>query len=228
MNSSVLLASGMMILLPVALAWFAVRRLKAPMRFLLWGAATFVLAQAVRLPLLGGLTALFQAGTLPVPPAAYLATFNIALLALTAGVFEEGARYLAYRHAIPDARTWNAAVTFGIGHGGIESMLLGGMMILQSATVPAPPDAAASYVPLLAAAERVFALCLHVALAVVVLHAVRRRSLVWLIAAVVVHAGANAIGVSVLMAYGPIAAEAVLAAIAALSLIVLFRLRVYG
>ncbi|AHB50201.1 hypothetical protein W911_10840 [Hyphomicrobium nitrativorans NL23] len=228
MPSSALLASGIMILLPVTLAWVVVRRLGTPVRFLAWGAGTFLLAQAVRLPLLQGLTALLQSGALPLPPPAYLAVFNIAILAVTAGLFEEGARYLAYRHAIPDARSWNAAVTFGVGHGGIESILLGCLMAWQLAALPAGPDTLPWAVPFLGAVERVFALALHVALAVVVLQAITRRNLAWLAAAIGAHAAANAIGVSVLAGYGPIAAEAALGLVAVLALAVLFRLRAAG
>lgn len=229
MPVSVLLASGMMILLPVVLAWIVVRRLGTPARLLAWGAATFLFAQALRLAFLQGLTSLFQAGVLPAPAAASLAALlNIAILALTAGLFEEGARYLAYRHAIPDARSWTTAVTFGIGHGGIESILLGGMMAWQLAVLPAGGETLPWFMPFLGAIERVFALCLHAALAVAVLQAITRGTLWWLVAAVAAHAAANALGATALIGYGPIAAEAVLALVAILALAVLFRLRASG
>jgi uncharacterized membrane protein YhfC len=110
-------AVALMIVLPVAFAWLVVRRLETPVSLLLAGAVTFLASQTLRLPLLQALTAGFGSGDLPAPSAAYQAAFNIAVLALTAGLFEEIARYLAYRHLIPKARTWNAAVTFGAGHG---------------------------------------------------------------------------------------------------------------
>lgn len=228
MPVSVLLASGIMILLPVALAWIVIQRLRTAARLLAWGAATFLFAQALRLAFLQGLTSVFQAGMLPAPAAAYLGLFNIAILALTAGVFEEGARYLAYRHAIPDARSWSAAVTFGIGHGGIESILLGGMMAWQLAALPAGGETLPWFMPFLGAIERVFALCLHMMLAVVVLQAITRGNLWWLAAAIAGHAAANALAAAVLIGYGPIAAETVLALVAALALAAMFRLRATG
>ena len=217
-----------MILLPIVLAWIVARRFSQPATLLAWGAGTFLVAQMLRLAFLQGLTSLFQAGMLPPSSAAYLALFNIAVLALTAGVFEEGARYLAYRHAIPDARSWNAAVTFGIGHGGLESVLLGGMMAWQVAALPAGSEALPWFMPFLGAIERVFALALHVTLAVVVLQAITRGNPWWLVGAIVAHAAANAVGVSVLTGYGPIAAEAALGLVAAVALAVLFRLRATG
>ena len=217
-----------MILLPVALGWMLVRRLETPATLLAWGAGTFLFAQVLRLAYLQLVAVLFETGALPMPTAAYLAAFNIALLALTAGIFEEGARYLGYRKAIPNARSWNSAVTFGAGHGGIESILLGIAMLWQATTLPGGAETVPWFMPLLGAMERVFALCLHVTLAVVVLQAITRGNLWWLVAAVAAHAAANAIGVGVLAVYGPFAAEAALALIAAFALAVLFRLRERG
>lgn len=243
-------AVGLMIALPVALAWFLVRRLATPASLLLAGALTFLASQALRLPLLQALTAGFASGDLPAPDPAYAVVLNIAVLALTAGIFEEGARYVAYRHLIPQARTWNAAVTFGAGHGGMESIVLGLLMGAELAGMlgQGTPGAAALpgqspeeqarvaeqvarywstdwYVPLLGALERVLALCFHMAMAVVVLEAVLRRNLLWLAAAIAAHAATNAAGVATLAAYGPVAAEAVIGAIAVAALAVLFRLR---
>ena len=47
------------------------------------------------------------------------------ILALTAGLFEEVGRYLGYRIFMRnEEKTWNKAVMYGTGHGGIESILL--------------------------------------------------------------------------------------------------------
>lgn len=243
-------AGAAMIVLPAAFAWLLVRRLSTPLALLLIGAATFLAAQALRLPLLQGLTSLFASGALPAPGPAYQTAFNIAILSLTAGLFEEGARYLAYRHVIPKARSWNAAVTFGAGHGAVESIVLGGLMGLEFATMlslgtpgaaPLPgqsPEEHARlaeqaahywatpwYLPLLGAAERAFAICFHLAMAVVVLEAVKKSSLMWLAGAMAAHAAANATAVAALTRFGPVAAEIAVGLIAAVALYVLFRLR---
>jgi uncharacterized membrane protein YhfC len=81
------------------------------------------------------------------------------------------------------------------------------------------------YVPLLGALERAFAICVHMALAVVVLEAVLRRNLVWLVAAIAAHTAANAAGITALAFGGPVAAEVVVGLFAAFALYVLFRLR---
>ncbi|WP_072391048.1 YhfC family glutamic-type intramembrane protease [Hyphomicrobium sp. CS1GBMeth3] len=240
-------AVALMIALPIVLAWTLVRRLGTPASLLLVGALTFLAAQALRIPLLQ--TLILPAGEQAAANPLYAAILNVAILALTAGLFEEGARYFAYRHVIPKARTWNDAVTFGAGHGGMEAIILGalmgaelvGMLALgmpattsrpgQSPEVHSLAEEAArywatpAYVPLFGALERVFAMCFHMALAVVVLMAVVRRSLLWLVAAIGAHAAANAAGIAALAAYGPVAAEIVVGLIAAIALYVLFRLR---
>jgi uncharacterized membrane protein YhfC len=240
----------LMIGLPLVLALAITRRLGTPVSLLVWGAGIFVLSQALRLPALQGLTALFDSGVLPAPDAASRIAVNIALLSISAGVFEESARYLAYRTVIPHARSWNAAVTFGAGHGGMESILIGGLMALEFATMltvgtpgtaPLPgqsPEEHARladqiarywatpwYVPLLGALERVFSICFHIAMAVVVLEAVRRRNLTWLVGAIAAHAAANAAATAALVALGPVVAEIVVGLIAALALYAAVRLR---
>lgn len=239
-----------MIALPLVFAFAITRRLGTPVSLVLWGAATFLLAQALRLPSLQGLTSLFEAGALPAPDPANQIAVNIAILSITAGIFEESARYLAYRYMIPQARSWNAAVTYGAGHGGMESIALGGLMAFEFASMLALGTPGASplpgqspeehtrigeqvtrywatppYVPMLGALERVFSLCFHLTMAVVVLEAVKRGSLAWLLAAVAAHAAANAAATATLVAYGPVAAETVVGLVAALAVYVLFRLR---
>ncbi|MGQ0601465.1 MAG: YhfC family intramembrane metalloprotease [Anaerolineales bacterium] len=239
----------LMLALPIALGFFVVRRLGTHWSLLLWGAATFIVSQLVRLPLLAGLTALFQSGALPHILEGYTAAFNIAVLSLSAGVFEEGARYLGYRFVVKDAREWRHAVTYGAGHGGFEAIILGAlvgvtivnMIVLQSVdltTLPIPAEQRAAiaqqladfwsapwYLTLLGAVERVFALTTHIALSVMVLQVFARRQIGWLFAAMGWHGLANVVGVSVQQIAGPLAAEGALAVIASAGLWLIFRLR---
>ncbi|MDQ8700446.1 YhfC family glutamic-type intramembrane protease [Hyphomicrobium sp. LHD-15] len=242
------LAAVSMIVFPIVLVWWLTRRLSMPLSLALCGAGTFLVAQALRFPLLQGLTSLFETGALPAPPAAYLLVFNIAVLSLTAGLFEEGARYGAYRYAIPEARSWNAAVTFGAGHGAMEAVILGGLMGVEffgmlalgtpEATQGVDPATHAqlaeqterywalpAYMPLIGALERAFAIGFHIAMAVFVLQAVVRRSWTWLAAAIAAHALANAAGAVALVRSGPVAAEIVVAIFAGAALYIAFRLR---
>jgi uncharacterized membrane protein YhfC len=48
-------------------------------------------------------------------------------VALTAAIFEEGGRWIAFRYLLRKHRDLNSAVMYGLGHGGLKSMLFTGM-----------------------------------------------------------------------------------------------------
>lgn len=218
-------------------------------RLIFIGALMFILSQVVRLPLLGGLTALFQGGVLPNPPQELSFVFNVLVLSLTAGLFEETARYVGYRWLAQDARTWKQGLVYGAGHGGVEAIIFGAlagltfvnMVLLKNmdmATLPIPPEQQAQvaqqvaefwsapwHLTLLGWVERVFALVLHLSLSVMVLQVFLRRQWRWLFLAMGWHALVNAGAVTVLQSYGPLAAEAAIAVAAGLSLMIIFNFR---
>jgi uncharacterized membrane protein YhfC len=238
-----------MLAAPVVLGIFLARRLGTRWRLFGAGALTFVASQVVRLPLLFVLTALFSASVLPAPPARWLMIFNVGILSISAGIFEEGARYLAFRFWVKDARTWRQALKFGAGHGGIESIITGllvaltliNMAVLRNmdvSTLPLTPAQATALsdqvtqfwavtwpMTLMGGLERLFAISLHLSLSVMVLQAVLRRNMLWLLTAIVWHAAANMAGVFALQRWGPYGAEAVIGAFAVASLAAMFALR---
>lgn len=239
----------LMVGMPVALWFWLARRWKLGWKLVMWGALMFVASQLVRQPLLIGLTELFRNGTLPQPPEWAGPWFNLVFLCFTAGLFEETARWAGYRWLVKDARTWRQAVVYGAGHGGIEALLLGlavavafaqfiALQNVELSALPVPAEqqallaqqikdfwAAPWPLTLLGAVERVFAICLHICLSVMVLQAFTRQNKLWLAAAIGWHALANLIGVGITQVYGPVAGEASIGVIAAISLLILFRLR---
>jgi len=147
----------------------------------------------------------------------------IVILSLTAGLFEEFGRYVGFRWLMKrEEKTWAKGVMYGLGHGGIESMLLiAGLVTLtliqvlalsradlstlpltaeqraraerQLAAIAAQP----AWVPLLGAWERLWTMPLHVALSVVVLQVFRRGSMRWLWLAILAHTLANLLGAGI-------------------------------
>src|SRR5215213_3890565 len=116
------------ILYPLALGVFAQRRLGVSWRYFGYGALIFVLFQLVsRVPI----TLAIQALIAPQLQASRVALIAwIAISALTAGLFEELGRYIGYRWLLPrEPKTWAKGVMYGLGHGGIESMLLVGGLV---------------------------------------------------------------------------------------------------
>jgi len=245
-----LLDGLLMVGLPLLLGWFLARRLGTRWRLFGVGMATFFLSQVVHLPLLWGLTTLFAQKVLPSPPVPWQLLFNAVVLGLAAGLCEEGARYLVLRYWIKSARTWREALMFGAGHGGLEAMILGALvlvtyiaMVALHSTSPAalPLSAAqqaavakqiAAYwslawpMSLLGAVERVFALCVHLSAAVLVMQALTRRNLLWLGAAMLWHAVVDGTAViAVGTGLAAVRTEAVVGAWAVLALVMVFALR---
>jgi len=186
------------------------------------GALAFITAQALRLPLLTAVNA---------------AAPGIALIAalLSSGLFEEGARYLVMRRFARSVRDWPSAVMFGAGHGGIEAILIFGVALASTAVLllngdaliaqmqtaaPAQAEALRTQIaalndaPLwqfaLGAWERAPALLLHIAASILVMRAVRDRSVRFLFAAMALHVALNTLAVFTQKQFGMLAAEAAL------------------
>lgn len=244
-----LLNSLLMFAIPLLLATWMVRRFQLQWRLFLIGAGTFVGAQLLHFPfnrfILQPLTErLGLQGADAGLPLVLLAI----LFGLSAGVFEEIARYIVYRNWLRDTRRWPGAVFFGLGHGGVEAMLLGGLSfyvlmqtiayrnadlttivpVEQLALARAQLDAywsAPWYAALLGAVERVFAIGIQVSLSVMVLQAFTRGNRIWVVVAILWHTVVDAVAVYAASALGIYVAEVAIALMAGLSVLFLLRMR---
>jgi len=235
----------LMCAVPVALAIWLRRRWNLPWMLVVAGAVTFIGSQVVHLPLNAGISALFQFEVLPPIPDGWKFSFNAIVGGLTAGICEEVARYLVMRYWAKECRSWRQAVVFGTGHGGIESILTGllvvvtlaNMVVLRSAgpealglegeQAAALAQAAKAfwetpwYIPLLAVFERLMAITLHLALSVTVMRIFTGR--LWLLgAAILWHTAVNAAAVYVQGTWGPVAAEGTLLLLTTVSVAILW------
>jgi uncharacterized membrane protein YhfC len=244
-----LLNGLLMLALPLALAAFLARRLQAPWGLFATGAAGFLLSQILHIPFnLAVLNpAIQRAGLTPGVgfPGGLLGPL---LLGLSAGAFEEPARYLMFRLAGREGRSWSGGLMLGAGHGGLEAIALGLLVLYGffqaaayrgaelSALLPPEQLAAAeanltaywsapAHTALLGALERVLAICVHLGLSILVLQSVRRRSILWLALAVVWHMLVDGAALVALAAGGAWAAEGAIAVLALASLGAVFGLR---
>lgn len=234
-----LVGLGMMIVVPVLVIWLARRWTRLPWMLPVAGALAFIGSQLVHFPLLFliGLTVKLAGGI----PDGWKLVFDCAVGGLGAGLCEEWARWVVIAKWRKDARDARSALLLGLGHGGIEAIILGAlvavgflnMLVLglqdpaelgvpadQVETVRAQVDAywrAPFYYPLLSGAERWMAMTLHVANNLLVMVAVvhRRTWLVWL--AVLWHAVANATVLAVNATWGIEASETSLLALTPIS-----------
>ncbi|MFZ5438837.1 MAG: YhfC family intramembrane metalloprotease [Myxococcota bacterium] len=153
----------------------------------------------------------------------------LAFSALTAGLFEETGRWVAYRTLWKDRSTLGG-VMLGAGHGGLESIVLVGLSLLSStvvyvalthgvtlgipeAVLPKVHQQFAEVTPLvsfLGGVERVAAMLLHVGCSLLVLEGVRRADKRWLVGSMAVHTLLNVVGVALAKWVSPLAAEGAL------------------
>lgn len=194
------------------------------------GAATFflfamVLEAAFHSLVLGG----------PLGPAIQGSIWLYGLYAgLAAGIFEEAGRFLAFKLVLRKQRDRVAALSYGIGHGGIEAFLLLGLTMVNNLILlltftsggelaPELEGAAAALAAYPASAflwggfERIPAIAFHMAASVLVFAAAARPGKLWLFpAAIGLHCLLDFTAV-VSNAYLPIAATELLAAAFALA-----------
>lgn len=209
------LSVTLMLLVPVVAAVLLRRRAQAPWFLFLVGAATFIGSQIVHLPLndwLADLGLLPGNEILDVSGISLLQTCII--LGLSAGLCEELARAVGYA-LLRRFRRFEHGLMLGLGHGGIEAMLFGGVLTAAtlsallplrdidptSLDLPAPQltrltqQLAALENPgyaVLPLTERLLAMMLHVILSILVWRAFDRRRWGYIALAIAYHAFANA------------------------------------
>jgi uncharacterized membrane protein YhfC len=240
---------SLMIGMPIGLGVYLSRKFKTAWRLFGIGVLTFILSQLLHIP--------FNQWVLN--PLIGKLGFNLAgggfqlvivgiLYGLSAGLFEETARYLGYRFWIKDERDWKSALMFGAGHGGIESILLGILVLVgfvqvmalrgtdlstvvdadQIETVRAQIEAYLAvpwHLAILGAVERLAAIPIHLSATVLVLQSLRRKNLLWLALAVGWHTVVNAVAVYAVQTWNAYITEGIILVTGLVSIGIVFSLR---
>lgn len=241
---------------PLVLGAIARKKLAVGWKYFWFGALVFLVFQlATRVPIVTVLQATVLAHLLRT---SVVFTWTwLVILAVTAGIFEEVGRYVGYRLFMRrEPKTWSKAVMFGLGHGGLESMVLVGgqilltllnIVILSAIGVNALPaaqrhvvmqqfaaiNAEPFWLPLLAAWERLWTIPLHVALSVIVLQVFRRQQIGWLFLAISLHALVDFLSVAIPQVLGhsinvTLFVEGVICLFGLIGLWIIWRLRESG
>ena len=236
-----------MIIVPLILGWMINRNRSVGWRLFAIGGATFIISQIGHIPFNYFVLPILRDQIEPLSAITQLAIIAI-FLGLSAALFEEGSRFIGYRFWAKDARTWGKGMMLGAGHGGAEAIILGVLVAINTVflvawrydrfttLIPAEqePLIAASldnffsapwYATVLGAIERIFAIILHLSLSLAVMMAFVKRQPLWFAAAIVWHALADALAVFSVAMWGAYAAEALIAAMALVSLTFILRLR---
>src|SRR5699024_6298562 len=96
------------------------------------------------------------------------------VLGLSAGLFEELARYIMMRFFMKQ-RHWHAGFIFGMGHGGIEAVLFVGLNALTFLFVSTADIYSMDF--FIGGFERIFAMLLHIGLSIIVLQSVVQKNI---------------------------------------------------
>lgn len=239
----------LMIAIPLGLGWYLNRRWSLGWRIFLIGAGTFIGSQVLHIPfnILVLAPIVDKLGLNSSEKFLPLAIYAV-LVGLSAGVFEEGARFMVYRVWLKDVKRWEEAVFYGAGHGGVEAILLGGLALfaffqatayrnadLSQLVSPEQLDLARSqieaywsapwYDAIMGAVERSLAIVIQISLAVLVFQAVVERKVIWLGMAVLWHTIIDALALIGLQYWGIYLTEGVLVILAGVSLYGILALR---
>lgn len=242
-----------MVGLGIGLGVYLTRRFQLGWRLWWIGAAGFVISQVGHIPFNSLLTQLFQQGVLPAPPEQWKDIFNSVVLGLSAGMWEELTRAAVFRWWAKDARSWRKGVLLGAGHGGIEAILLGVLVLgtfvymaslrgmdLTTVIPPEQLDLARQQIDvywstswpmaMLGPLERALTIPCHIAFSVLVLQAFTRKQPFWVGLAVLWHALMDAVIVYLAAAlpasdWNSYILEGVLAVFTAASITMIFGLK---
>lgn len=239
----------LMITMPLGLGVWLVRRQKVEWRLFGMGALVFVASQVLHIPFnLWVLSPSIERMGLANAQAGLDLVVVAILYGLSAGVFEELARYFAYQFWVKGARTWKAGLMFGAGHGGIEAIILGtlaGYALIQAlvyrnadlATIVPPEqlELAVSqleaywsvpwYLSIMGAVERIGAICFHLSASILVLQTCKRKNNWWVLAAIGWHTLLDAIAVYGIPVLGVLVTEALILLFGLISILMIWLLR---
>ena len=210
---------------PLGLAVYFYKKEKISLKAILIGALVFIVFQLLtRIPLLSALGN--QAWFRELSTASlFFSAFIVG--GLSAGLFEETGRFLGFRYLLQNKLSWQNGIAFGIGHGGIEALMLVGLTyvnnivfsvminqgVFDSVIAPQLGTETAAFVKsqligippatfLLGGLERLMTIILHIALSLLVLYAVASKKIVYLFYAILIHTVLNALAVTIAREFG--------------------------
>jgi uncharacterized membrane protein YhfC len=198
--------------LPVTLAILVIKKLKVHWLVILTGVLTFIGSQVVHIPLLQVPALLNKLGVAVALPQTWPIGFYALYLGIMAGLCEETARFVGFKLLKSKAASYKSAFGLGVGHGGIESILLAGLPVIVGviSVLTFNPQALLAkgvaegtvnmgiaqvaqfwaspwHLPLAGAFERVIAISAQILMSFMVWKAVVQRSWLWYLLAVAYH-----------------------------------------
>ena len=237
-----------MVAAPICLTIYLTRKLKQGWQLFWIGGATFIFSQVLHIPFNALVTPVFNRFEFISTPVIIQNILVSLFLGASAGLFEELSRYGMYRWWTKDSRSWGKGLILGAGHGGVEAIILGLLVLYQyiqmlivrgmdiSTVVTADKIELAItqiqaywsvpwYLTLLGAVERLSTIPLHLACSVLVLQAFTRKQIWGLVIAIVYHALVDSVAVYVArLGFSALFIEGIIVAFGILSIGIIYFL----
>ena len=237
-----------MVAAPICLTIYLIRKLKQGWQLFWIGGATFIFSQVLHIPFNALVTPVFNRFEFISTPVIIQNILVSLFLGASAGLFEELSRYGMYRWWTKDSRSWGKGLILGAGHGGVEAIILGLLVLYQyiqmlivrgmdiSTVVTADKIELAItqiqaywsvpwYLTLLGAVERLSTIPLHLACSVLVLQAFTRKQIWGLVIAIVYHALVDSVAVYVArLGFSALFIEGIIVAFGILSIGIIYFL----
>jgi uncharacterized membrane protein YhfC len=121
--------------LPVGLGIWLLRKYKSSWVLLVTGVAAYALAELIHIPALNGIQTLFNNGTLPVPAAKWLPLVNGLIVGALSGILENITRWVGFKINGKNSKPFRSSVALGLGHGGIQFLMVGILLAINLYTV---------------------------------------------------------------------------------------------
>jgi uncharacterized membrane protein YhfC len=183
----ILVSAAAATILPIGAAVYLGRRYNTSWKAVVVGALIFILFQPIlRFPLLKLLqgTSWFT----------YNSVVNPRLIAIVLGfsaaIFESTGRFIAFKFLLKDRLQWKNGIAYGLGHGGIEAIVLAGFPFINAFFISLSNPSILNQVPalyLVGGLERIFAMIFHIAASLIVLYGVRNKKRRYLFYAILAH-----------------------------------------
>lgn len=194
---------------PIVLLIIFKKKFGISIKVLLFGVLTFILFAQVLEGLVHSYFLMFNESTKALFENAWLFMLYGGLMA---GIFEEVGRFIMMKYALKKYREWKDGLAFGLGHGGIEAILLVGItnitmivfaFMINNGTYDSlvTGEAAAAMAPmyeqltdmppfifLFGGVERLAVLAIHIGLSILVLYGIKEGKNIYLLYAILIHA----------------------------------------
>ena len=183
--------------LPIILAIYMYRKYRAKMKAVLVGALMFIIFQGVlRIPLM----TYIQTKGFYKDFAGRHMVITMLIIALTAALFETAGRYIGLKFLLKNDLEWKNGIAYGIGHGGIEAVMLVGISyaanLVLSILINTHNVSSLMYSQLIetrsdlflaAGVERLVTIIFHIALSLIVLYAIMYRKKIYVLLCIALH-----------------------------------------